>query len=340
MQMVFQKKFNLNLISKYRTALMGISALGIIACHAVPNGVYLPSPFHQLAGFGQLGVIVFFLLSGLGMSYSLDKHKGSKWMWYAKRFKRLFIPYTILALPFFVYQTYASGEGWTDFLLSFSTIGYWIRPSNEVWFIAILIPLYIMTPPLQSVCVRIKNNILISIFLLCVITIIVALGQTFQYYQSALNQGLFYIVGFWLAQYVKKEKKINGYASFFASLFAWCIFVVVPSLRNIPRLWVLLPAFIILSCSCFDILRKYKFYHIEERCNYMGKISLESYLTNIFLGSLLGSWNYLFLGLFHNERISHYVQYLCVIIFGIGLAVLVHHVVMYCTVNKLTGIHP
>jgi peptidoglycan/LPS O-acetylase OafA/YrhL len=65
---------------------MGLSALGIIACHASPNGVYLPSPLYQLAAFGQLGVIVFILLSGLGMSYSLGKHKGSMWMWYAKRF--------------------------------------------------------------------------------------------------------------------------------------------------------------------------------------------------------------------------------------------------------------
>lgn len=337
MQEMLLKKFNLNLISKFRSELMGLSALGIIACHASPNGVYLPSPLYQIAAFGQLGVIVFFLLSGLGMSYSLDKHKGSMWLWYAKRFKRLFIPYTMLALPFFVYRTYATGGSFIDFILSFSTMDYWIRPTNEVWFIAILIPFYIITPPLQCACVKNKSNILISLLLICIIITMVVLGQTFQYYQSALNQGLFYFVGFWLAKYVKKRKSINGYAILLASLFVCCVFTVVPQLRNIPRLWMLLPPFIIFSCICFEMMRKYNCCLVKGGCIFMGKISLESYLTNIFFGSFFDSKNYLFVGLFHDEKISHYAQYLCVIKFGVGLASLVHYVVSHCSLtNRLT----
>lgn len=34
---MLSKKFNLNFISKFRAELMGISALGIIACHALLN---------------------------------------------------------------------------------------------------------------------------------------------------------------------------------------------------------------------------------------------------------------------------------------------------------------
>lgn len=162
----------------------------------------------------------------------------------------------------------------------------------------------------------------------------VTLGQTFPHYQSALNQGLFYFVGFWLAKYIKKDKCINGYAMLFASFLTRCIFAVVPQLKNIPRLWTLLPTFIILACICLEIMGKYHCYLVKEGCNYMGKISLESYLTNIFLGSFFTSKYYLFLGLFHDERISHYAQYLCVIILGVGLASLVHHVVSYCSATN------
>lgn len=105
------KRFNLNLISKFRTELMGLSALGIIACHAAPNGVYLPSPLYQLAAFGQLGVIIFFFLSGMGVFYSLSQFEGSVWKWYKRRFLRIGIPYSLLAIPFFIFAQFRNRGG-------------------------------------------------------------------------------------------------------------------------------------------------------------------------------------------------------------------------------------
>lgn len=64
---------DLSLLSKYRTELMGFSAIGIIMCHACGNNVAMPSILWQICSLGQLGVPIFFLLSGLGMYYSLLK---------------------------------------------------------------------------------------------------------------------------------------------------------------------------------------------------------------------------------------------------------------------------
>ena len=66
-------KTDLSLLSKYRTELMGFSAIGILMCHATGNNVAMPSVLWQICSLGQIGVSIFFLLSGMGMYYSLLK---------------------------------------------------------------------------------------------------------------------------------------------------------------------------------------------------------------------------------------------------------------------------
>lgn len=71
--MIDKLKLDLSLLSKYRTELMGFSAIGIIMCHACGNDVAMPSILWKVCSLGQLGVSLFFLLSGMGLYYSLKK---------------------------------------------------------------------------------------------------------------------------------------------------------------------------------------------------------------------------------------------------------------------------
>ena len=66
-------RIDLSLLSKYRTEYMGFSAIGILLCHACGNNVTMLSMIYQICSLGQLGVSIFFLLSGMGMYYSLLK---------------------------------------------------------------------------------------------------------------------------------------------------------------------------------------------------------------------------------------------------------------------------
>lgn len=47
--------FDLSLISKYRSALMGIATIGILMCHANAYGVSLPFHLDSVFGLGQGG---------------------------------------------------------------------------------------------------------------------------------------------------------------------------------------------------------------------------------------------------------------------------------------------
>lgn len=68
--------FNLNLISKYRAELMGVSTLLILICHAAGNDVLMPKWLMYVVAQAQLGVDIFLFLSGMGLYYSLSIHQG------------------------------------------------------------------------------------------------------------------------------------------------------------------------------------------------------------------------------------------------------------------------
>lgn len=56
----------LNDLSKYRTQLMGVSAIMIIVCHAPGSGVVMPSWLGSFLTLGSFGNDVFLFLSGMG----------------------------------------------------------------------------------------------------------------------------------------------------------------------------------------------------------------------------------------------------------------------------------
>ena len=74
--------FNLSLLSKYRTELMGISALLILICHSVAY-ISMPNFMKYTLSLGNIGVDLFLFISGMGLWYSLEKfnsnNRGSAW---------------------------------------------------------------------------------------------------------------------------------------------------------------------------------------------------------------------------------------------------------------------
>lgn len=66
------KYFQLRKISKYRTELMGMSAILILVCHSVAY-IEMPRILQYVLSFGNIGVDLFLFLSGMGMWFSLTK---------------------------------------------------------------------------------------------------------------------------------------------------------------------------------------------------------------------------------------------------------------------------
>ena len=95
-------QFSIKDISTYRTQLMGVSTLMIIACHAPASGVVMPRILSFALNLGNYGVDLFLLLSGLGTFYALSKRSiKAEWgSYYKKRCRRIFVPYLIIFIPY------------------------------------------------------------------------------------------------------------------------------------------------------------------------------------------------------------------------------------------------
>lgn len=75
--------------------------------------------------------------------------------WYYKRYKRILIPYLVIIGLITVLEI-LRGEPVVTSILNMSTINYWLN-HRGAWFIAMLIPLYAITPLHYLVCNRVKS---------------------------------------------------------------------------------------------------------------------------------------------------------------------------------------
>lgn len=140
------KSFDYQRISRYRNELMGIAAIFILICHAPGNSVMMPSFLAKLFSYGNVGVDMFLLLSGVGLFYSMEKSNKSLWYWYGKRFIRIFIPYWIITIPYLLFKVCFMAYGMDDVVLNMLTLSYWLSGDGD-WYISLIILLYIITPP-------------------------------------------------------------------------------------------------------------------------------------------------------------------------------------------------
>ena len=100
-----RKNISWNLVSKYRTELMGCSILGIILFHWYENCMIHGKSINFILHLFSLGnrfVEVFLILSGMGLYYSFKKQENIK-TFYLRRITKLLPTYLILGIPYWIY---------------------------------------------------------------------------------------------------------------------------------------------------------------------------------------------------------------------------------------------
>ena len=172
-------------------------------------------------------------------------------------------------------------------LLVFSTLDFWLHHKGA-WNVALLLPLYLITPPiykfLQSGCAIFRATLLVVVLIVtCSLDINMFDGGVHEILRNA--QGAFgrvpcFIIGMAIAPLVKRGKKTNVWQ---LTLLPLVIYVLVHALmgRNMPEAWLLvLPIVVLLAI----VLEKVSTAGLVYRfVSWMGVISLESYLANIYL---------------------------------------------------------
>ena len=324
------KSFSISKISEYRTELMGVATILIFVVHSYDQGVVMPDYIRTLCAMGSLGVDIFLLVSGLGLWYSLTKlfeiNKDGELRgvisWYSSRYRRILVPYVIISFPLAILGIYNGESIWLA-LLDFSTINFWLS-HRGAWYVAMLIPIYAITPIHYLISKRVSNPLYYNIFIIVVLVILVSLpiastDPKIDNLIGNIRYVLFrlpaFFLGFILAPLSKANVKISIIWMMIIPLFIVAVmrflhFGYWPGFLVLPLIYILCYLFDFLGYSKLSLFRFY------------GKISLESYLLNVSIGSLFIEY----LPVVYNSPFNYgcYLYYALVIIIGTLLAKIVN----------------
>lgn len=272
-------------ISEYRLELMGFAMLEVLIGHIYSlSGANSPALIHVFVSL--LYTRAFLFISGYSMYHSISK--GG--YFYEKRLFRVYIPYLIMTLPFFLFVYSTDSQNLIPFgakpmcgLLSLigeiTTLGYWIEGNIAgMWYISLTLLLYFFVkmlyryekkyPPLHLL-------VCILLFLLSIKWCLYFIDNT--YYESiklALNQAAFFPLGFIVAQMIRNKNSISWVEFSIIGITISCI-----TYQNIVT-YVSLPCMAV----CFDLLSKRKSFSIYAQIlRFLGRNSLEIYVLHLIL---------------------------------------------------------
>lgn len=309
--------FNLSKISLLRSSLMGVGTLLIIICHAYGNNVKMPGILSKIVNNGQIGVDIFLLLSGIGIACSLsninifDSGKSLK-EWYIKRVLRIYKPFTILSVCYYIYKFFFEDMSLYESLLHFSNLSWWIN-GRGAWYVSLIILLYLLSPLLY---IMLYNARFKWLYLAIISFALMILCQDdnytwFWYGSNALKRSPSFLIRMAIAKYVQEGKEIN-----FGLLTVVSMIVFGLSSFLFPNSfckWIVVLPFVIVLVYLIENLS-----NIQFPLNFLGMISLESYLTNIYIGDILNHKKWIICG--WDLSYGHYLEYSFVIILGLIIA--------------------
>lgn len=279
----------LSIIVKYRSAIMGIAILWIFLLHSGACGI----PFYDsVVSFGWMGVDIFFFVSALGLSYSLEKNQ-SKWEFYKRRIKRV-IPTWLLVLfiihmlgiviliimpevPFYYPHDCVQILSW------YTGMGYWFNGilDNPLcyyyeWYIPTLLLFYLVAPFLY------KRKTSTLYFLLIIVLILSLLFSCFEILYSlhlSYQRIPIFIWGFIVYRMISGEIRnclvvlfvmsVLGIVTIYLSISFNIIFI-----KYVP-LFLILPVLIILA-KIIELTKT------NQLFSFLGVISLEIYLLHLY----------------------------------------------------------
>lgn len=126
---------NILLLSKYRSALMGVAILWVMLYHILAKGGILI--ITQILEVGYGGVDIFLFLSGFGLFFSLSNKGTTLPQYYRKRFLRILPEFWIFLIVDYIATMDFNMENFGELLYKTMTIGYWIPgTSYDLWYVS------------------------------------------------------------------------------------------------------------------------------------------------------------------------------------------------------------
>ncbi len=208
------KKYNLNLLSKNRATVYGISILWIMLFHSTfvfENKWLLPVKLIQSCG--GFGVDIFIFLSGISLYFAMED-EPSVIKFYANRLKRIVPSYVLVTVPFYyLVDVKERGLGLAGVLADIFGITFFTNGNRIFWFATAILIMYLLYPLIYRLLKGFKNNFAVPAVLITVVFILNYLfaenwPEAWSRCNILMRRFPDFIIGAYLGKYVYEEKEL------------------------------------------------------------------------------------------------------------------------------------
>lgn len=209
----------------------GFSIFTIVLMHLLQGNRWIPSIMDKALSFGGAGVHVFILVSGFGLYLSHLRNPLIYTRFLKKRFTKVYTPYAILVVAWFLWFGFSQHDWKVEELLSHLLLYKMFSSELDVslchpyWFISTIIQFYLVWPILVRLArlngrkIRIGGVIISLIISVVWATVVGLLGyENLRPWGSNCIQYLWeFVLGMWLAEryfespQIFQVRQLNGW---------------------------------------------------------------------------------------------------------------------------------
>ena len=282
--------YSASLISTYRTELMGYAILFVMLSHATNPGWADVPVLLQITG--KLTALAhtagFLILSGFGMYYSFSKNKNTA-SFYKRRLLRLYIPFLLMALPFYLYELVTGGCDFIYFALQETCLAFFVDGGGHVWYIAISLLMYLLVPLLYRIIfcgnnAGLKTSVIVTVMIAFCFCLYTLWPSYYKATEIGYGKMLMFVIGLYIGKLSMSGKSLNQKDFIFIFILIAALAVAqkhVPFLKIFYKDAIPLVGLPILTCL-FMACDKYDGKHrILDVFRWLGKYSLELYILHV-----------------------------------------------------------
>ena len=282
-----------NVLSKYRTELMGAAIFWVMLFHAfdLDLGFRLLN-WGRAAGFG--GVDIFILLSSMGLTMSLARREQDYSAFMARRAERILPAYYLVMIPYTLFGILYQGNPWSSLVWNSTLLYYWLRSAGAFnWYVAGSMTFYALTPASFRVMRDSRRREWTTA---AGVLLGLGLGRLFMweeywYVMDLVFRIPIFVLGILMGFYVLENRKLGWKDVLFWGVW-WVLGGVYLLVRQIPGMshYLLLARLFLFTtipmclaaCWCFEHL---PLGWLRKPLRLLGTYSLEIYLLNVSLFS-------------------------------------------------------
>lgn len=209
--MIKIKDIELTNISRYRGELMGMAMIFIILFH-----VSLPQSdmFFGLRRMGNIGVDMFFFLSGIGLWFSWTKNPSCK-HFFKRRYLRIYPTWLIMASLYYI-PRFRGGDimAWID-LIGDITINwdFWLHDELTFWYIPATMMLYLFAPAYMELIRKhpIYRWLPVVMIMWCILVqYVTPIHNIFGHIEIFWSRVPIFFIGINMGEMVRRKDKLDG----------------------------------------------------------------------------------------------------------------------------------